>query len=437
MIPRIFTSATSFGALAIILVSAAFAISTPIQADGDILEPSAVDQKALGHAFTVYTGPPVRFEKNAIAWNLRAGKDYLLRTINEEYGGVHKYYWVASDSFEPRLYSTYSATALYTLLKYQRKFGKDEVILGASNKIIQFILSMQNMDKKSKAFGAFHYSFAIDTQLKDNKFVVGTNSKTIYALLELYALTSDRHYLETAIRSANWLLTMQAVNGKMQSYQRLAKNGKWRNSKKFSLLYNSEALSAFSRMYSHTQDRRYLLAANKIATILKNEQRTQGCYMGDDYRPPNTISSSWFLMSLLDIYRATGEESYWRPISRCSDNLIGKLIDEPDNESNHGRWTGTSYSSGNAWSDEVLTEINLYCQNRRKTDCEKYVEAPMKNFHWLDTLTYSERNPQLTLNPKRANGGIIRNRSANRLEVRTDSVAHAMNAYINFFDRLK
>ena len=184
-------------------------------------------------------------------------------------------------------------------------------------------------------------------------------------------------------------------------------------------------------MYTHTNDERYLLAAQKIASNFDGHVKEQGCYVGDDYRVPNVVSSAWLLMSLFDYYKASNDDKYLQIVINCSEEMLSRQVDS-------GRWQGTGYaSSGNAWVDEVLAEIYVFCVDENMTGCEKYKESIIKNFYWLDTLTYSEDKQFNPANESNANGGIARSYARGKMEIRTDSVAHALNGYIKIFDELE
>ena len=87
---------------------------------------------------------------------------------------------------------------------------------------------MQNKEEGNKAYGAFYYSYFLESKEKEKKFVVGTTSKTIFTLLKLYELTNDDKYLESAELGADWLATMQKSDGSMKPYIRYdAEDGKW------------------------------------------------------------------------------------------------------------------------------------------------------------------------------------------------------------------
>lgn len=382
-----------------------------------------------GEAYEVKGGVvPVRvLTKKLIKEEIESGKDYLYRVIHPEKGGVYKYYYPEEDEFDNRLRTTYTATLLYSLLKAD-ELEKDEQIEKVIRDAGEFIFFMQEEELK-KAKGAFHYSFNLEDGRKDDKFVVGTNSKTIYTLLKLYERTGDEKYLRSARGSADWLLEMQEPNGKMKSYVRRRDN-KWFYSTKYSVLYNGEVLSALSRMYRATGEERYLEGAEKIALNFQNMVETEGCYVGDDYRNKNPISSAWVVMSLLDYYRASGEKEYREIVFECSDALLKRQFTDKEEILYYGRWPGAYSTSGNGWMCEVFSEVHDFCLEQGRERCSDYKKAVALAARWIMERTYDPVNSYFFKNEK-ALGGAFWNRSDNY--VRTDSVAHALNGYVNTF----
>jgi len=373
-------------------------------------------------------------DKELIKEKIKQGKEYLLRMIDENENGAHKYYYAVNDSFENRLHTIYTSSLIYTLLKIHN-FEKNDSLLEQIFKSAEFVFSMQNKEKGKKGYGAFYYSYFLDSKEKEKKFVVGTTAKTIFTLLELYKLTGDSKYLESAELGADWLITMQKPDGSMKSYLRYSDDGKWVSNTKESLLYNGQVLSAFSRIYDATKKEEYYEAAKKIAENFTQKIEKEGCYLGDDYRTKNPISSSWAVMSLLDFYKISREQSYKDIIFKCSEEFLGRQIINSDDILDNGRWQESYSTSGNGWISEVMGEVYKFCKEQGGNDCDKYKNAMIKAFRLLIQNTYSEENTYFLKNPEMAKGGVFWNRD-NRY-IRTDSVCHGLNAYLGIIDDLE
>jgi hypothetical protein len=286
---------------------------------------------------------------------------------------------------------------------------------------------MQHRDEDSPRDGAFHYSYFLGKDKKEDHFVVGTTSKTIFTLLKLHERTGDDRYLEAARRGADWLTTMVRDDGSVKPHVRLKDEGNWVTSTQSSTLYNGQTLSALSRMHRATGEPHYKEAAERIALYLQDKVTREGCYIGDDYRTPNPISSSRAILSLIDFERAWISESVRDLIFRCSDELVKRQITEGDAE-NFGQWRGAFSSSGNGWVAEVLMEVYRYCEEVQGRECGRYRASAMRGVPWLARHTYGEENSALLPNPARARGGIFW--SMKEPYVRTDSVSHGLNAYV-------
>jgi hypothetical protein len=381
---------------------------------------------------------PVRtLDKAMLRRRIDEGKAYLLRVIDfgpgSRLGGVHKYYHAPGDTFEDRLHTIYTASTIFTLIKLHAH-DKDEGLRKAIDHASKFLLSMQSREPGQRSHGGFHYSFDLQQQKPERKFVVGTTSKSIFTLIELHALTSDEKYLDAARLAADWLLTMLQPDGRVNSYLLQKPDGSWVVSRKESMLYTGQVLSALSRTYRATGDKQYLGAASRIAEYLTSKIAGDGCYLGDDYRKPNPISSSWAILSLLDFVKASDAPEVEALVFRCAKELLGRQIRDAGDVYRYGRWRGSLSSSGNGWLAEVMSEVYLHCEKTGKSGCAKYEEAIVEVMRLLMQYTYAPENAFVVKNPERAIGGVFWN--VRDRYVRTDSVCHAMNAYVYMIDHL-
>lgn len=377
---------------------------------------------------------PVRaLDKALLRRRIDEGKAYLLRVMDAKLGGVHKYYHAPGDGFEPRLHTIYTASTIFTLLALHAH-APDERLREPIERAARFLLSMQSLAPGQRSHGAFHYSLDLERQEPEPKFVVGTTSKTIFTLIDLHAFTKDRKYLEVARLAADWLLTMQQPDGRVRSYLRRKPSGSWLVSRKESLLYTGQVLSALSRLHLATRDAKYLGAAGLTARYLSAKVASQGCYLGDDYRKPNPISSSWVILSLFDYARASGDAQMRAMAFRCADELLARQIRDPDDVYRDGRWRASLSSSGNGWLAEVLAVLYRDCLANDPGDCARYRDAVVRVIRLLMQYTYAPESAFLVANPAMATGGVFWN-TRDRY-VRTDSVCHAMNAYVYMLDHL-
>jgi len=365
-------------------------------------------------------------DKELVLEKIRQGKEFLYRMANEEEQGFYKKYDVLDDSFEERLYTPYSASIIYTFL-YIYDLEKDEEILEHIPAWGGFLLSMQNKDKGDKAYGAFSYSFYLDKNEKERKFVVGSSALSIFTLLRLYELTDDSRYLESAKLAGDWLATMQNPDGSMKAYLRYS-NGKWSYGEKLSLLYNGQVLSSLSKLYGATNDKKYYDVAQGVARLFAEKYEKEKGYIEGEYRSKNPISNSWVVMSSIDFYKASPDERYKGIIFELSEEILANQKDEEDDLLYYGGWGGAYSSSGVGWISEVTAETYRFCKEERGEDCDKYKQAVIKAIRWLIQNTYSEENTFFLKNPEKAIGGVFWNK-LNKY-VRTDSVCHALNGYI-------
>ena len=376
-------------------------------------------------------------DKELILQKIKQGKEFLYRMENEAEHGFYKKYDTLNDSFENRLHTVYSASIIYTFL-YIYDLEKDEKILDEASDWADFLLSMQNKDKKDRNYGAFHYSYFLsDSGEKEKKFVVGTAALSIFTLLRLYDLSGELKYLESAKLAGDWLVTMQKPDGSMKPYTRYS-GGKWVYGTKLSLLYNGQVLSSLSKLYKVTGDKKYYEAAKGIADLFAEKYEKEQGYIEGEYRTKNPISNSWVVMSLMDFYKVNQNDYYKNIIFELSEEILKNQKNDSDDLLYYGGWGGAYSTSGIGWIDEVMVEMYIFCKAQNVDDsvngCEKYKDAVVKAIRWLVQNTYSEENTFFLKKPEKAIGGVFWNK-LNKY-VRTDSVCHALNGYIRIIDDL-
>lgn len=369
-------------------------------------------------------------DKELIGQKIEQGKEFLYRMMDEEEYGFHKKYDVLNDDFENRLHTVYSASIIYTFL-YIYDLEGDKEILEHLADWGNFLLSMQNKNKEDERYGAFHYSFYLDSKEREKKFVVGTSALSIFTLLRLYNVTDDSRYLESAKLAGNWLTTMQEPDGSMKAYLKYS-NGEWVYGTKESLLYNGQVLSALSKLYRATGDKKYYDTAKRIAQRFREKYEKEKGYIQGEYRSKNPISNSWVVMSLMDFYKAEDnildKAGYKNIIFELSEKILENQQKNTDDLLYHGGWAGAYSTSGTGWISEVMAETYRFCNKERGEDCDKYKDSVIKAIRWLIQNTYSEENTFFLKNPEKAIGGVFWN--GLHKYVRTDSVCHALNSYV-------
>ncbi len=395
-------------------------------------------------------------DKNLIYQKINEGKEFLYRMEHQDKHGFYKKYDVLNDRFENRLHTVYSASIIYTFLyiyDLEKDFcselsepGEHECgreILKRLSDWGNFLLSMQNRDEKDERYGAFHYSYYLETKEKEKKFVVGTSALSIFTLLRLYEFTNNPEYLESAKLAGNWLTTMQRPDGGMKSSETYS-DGQWLTNQKESLLYDGQVLSALSKLYKVTGDEKYYQTAKRIAQRFVDKYEQERGYIQGEYREKNPISNSWVVMSLMDFYKATRAYNeaeaadlirYRNIIFELSEKILKNQRDDSKDLLYFGSWRGAYSTSGTGWMTEVMTETYKFCQAERKENCRQYKDGVVRAIRWLIQNTYSEENTFFLKNSEKAIGGVFWNR-LNKY-VRTDSVCHALNGYVLIFNDLE
>ena len=340
-----------------------------------------------------------------------------------------KRYNSRTDERDTDLRTIYTASSLFTLLEINSAFP-DPVI---ENKIVpmgEFLLMMQ--EKSGENAGAFHYSYNKKTGSKDNRFVVGTASKTIFTLLLLHQRTADPKYLAAAVAAGNWLMTKVDANGRVNPVARYSKNKKtWIQLKKQSFLYSGQVLSALSRLYKATGNKAYYNKAELIANRFVTHVEKEGAFVGDDFRSPNSVSTSWMVMALTDYAKVNPAASYRRTITRCSAELLERQANDADDAFNNGRVVDLISASGNGWVNEVMTVLYPFCKKERMPGCDGYKQFIVSSSRWLMQNVYTPVNGYAVKNPANADGGAIPNFLGKI--VRTDAVCHGGNSLVGLY----
>lgn len=368
---------------------------------------------------------PVRqLDTALLKTRIQAEKAYLLRIMDPNLHAFFKRYNSKQDKKENKLRTIYTASSLFTLLKVNDVFP-DPVIKKQIEPIAKFLLSMQ--EHTGDELGAFHYSYNKETKQKDNRFVVGTASKTIFTLILLYERTHDAKYLNSAKEAANWLIKKVDAQGHVNPVVKQV-NGKKVQKTKQSFLYSGQVLSALSRLYAVNKDPAYYETATHIAERMAKTVENKGAFIGDAYRTPNSVTTSWVVMGLLDYAKINSDPRYRKIITSSAQALVQHQINAPWDAFNEGRLMDIITTSGNGWVNEVMTILYPFCKDQKMAECASYKRFIVHSSRWLVQNVYTEQNMFAIKNPSVAEGGVIRNFA--QKSVRTDAVCHGLNSLV-------
>lgn len=367
--------------------------------------------------------------RSVIEQQLARARHYLLNVMDPQLHGFPKTFDAITGIPENRLRTIYTASSLYTLLKLD-SWKPDPAIEKQIKPIAGFLLSMQCM--QDPCTGAFYYSYYPAEKHHQQRFVVGTASKTIFTLIDLWKRTHDQRYLDAAVRAANWLVTMVNKNGTVNALLEKV-DGKWHRETDFSFLYSGQVLSALSRLYKVSPDERYRKAADRIATLFRKRlAKAGGKVMGDEFRTPNSVSTSWVAKSLYDYSRIDDNPANHKAVFKAFDAVLANKVNTPDDPYYDGSIYDDPSSSGTGWVNEVLIDVYHLCKEDGRSNCNRYVNAMIHISRWLIQRSFSEANTFALRNPQQALGGSIRNYG--QTTVRTDAVCHGNNSLLGLLE---
>jgi hypothetical protein len=357
--------------------------------------------------------------------SIAAQKDYLLRQIEPIHKAFFKLYNAATDRAETRLRTTYTASGLWTLL-LMNDHAPDPRIAALIAPMADFLLSMQAQDGAQK--GAFHYAFEPAGKIRQQRFVVGTTSKTVFTLLELHRRTGEKRYLDAAVLAGQWLAARVRKDGRVVATTIWSPTKKrWVRFRRESILYTCETLSALSRLQLIQPQPLFHDAAERIAKRLLAKASASAFFVGDDYRKANNISTSWLTMSFLDFARVSDDPNYIAAVFTSAHVLSRRQVHDTG-ALDFGRYQDTWASSGNGWINEVMVEVVKRCRAMAREDCAIFEADLLRASRWLVQNTYRPENSFHIANPARASGGSIRDSVSEA--VRTDAVSHGGNSLI-------
>lgn len=368
--------------------------------------------------------------KASLQEQLDNSQHYLVTAMDKKYHGFYKLYYAASDTAQRKLRTVYTASSLYTLTKLYSS-NHDQNLFNLFKPIAHFLLSLQL--KSGSNAGAFYYSLDPKTEEKQPNLVVGTTSKTIFALLELYKLTKEDQYLSAAKKGGDWLLTRIKSDGKVIPITTLVQ-GSWQMDEAQSFLYSGQVLSALSRLYALTHDSRYYQGAAAIAQHFKIEVQRQGLLLGDAYRSKNSISTSWVLMSFIDYAHINPDKSYHELIQQLANKLLSLQIKDNQDLFTYGRYRDTRKASGNGWINEVMGQVYQFCLTEQLGNCKPYQQSMILSSRWLIQNSYSKTNNYDVKNSNKALGGFIGYFLFKT--VRTDAVCHGINGLLSLLQSI-
>ncbi len=351
-------------------------------------------------------------------------RDFLLRSYHKDTGGFYKIYYPESDIYPSEVNTVYSASSITSLIKindYEPQPHIEEMLSNWTG----FLLSMQS--RENGTYGAFHYSYDFTSRKKLERFPVGTSALTSLVLLDMYDRTNNASYLESAELAGAWLVSMQKSDGSVYSLTEKT-GGQMRVGKDISVLYNGQTLSALSKIYIHSPQEKFSISAKKLRDWMVGKIKNEGCYLSDDYRTPNPISSGWGIMSLISFYDAEPDAETEQIIMKCGEELVGRQIKDETDPINYGRWQDSYSTSGTGWLGEVMMATHAFCLKHNGANCGRYLESARKASGWIIRRTYTSQNSAGLPDPANAEGGIYWD--SNNGFVRLDVQCHAMNTYV-------
>lgn len=356
---------------------------------------------------------------------IQNSQQFLINTMDPQLFGFFKFYNAQTDTHENLLRTIYTSSSLYSFIKLY-KMNQDPNLVKYFKPIADFILARQAQDGPNA--GGFFYGYNPVDKKKSCLIVVGTTSKTIFTLIELNKFyPNEPKYLASARKAGDWLLTRISPEGLVFPVAS-CKTGKWIDHQEQSFLYSGQVLSALSRLYKETHNPLYYEGASKIAQHFLDEVKKQGTMLGDDYRPQNSISSSWVMMSLIDFAQVDKDPIYTSTIQAIAKTLLARQITNPDDVYNNGRYLDAMTASGNGWINEVMGVLYNFCEDKQLGSCTQYHQAAIRTSRWLLQNAYTSQNTYNVKNPARAIGGFMTNFTTNT--VRTDAVCHGVNSLI-------
>jgi hypothetical protein len=390
---------------------------------------SIVDDRGAGRELLGDVVAIRQLDRSVVERQLERAKHYLLGIMDAQLHGFPKTYDASTDVPEDRLRTIYTASSLLTLLKLDA-WKPDPAIEAQVQPIADYLLSMQCQEGPCR--GAFYHSYFPAEKRREERFVVGTASKTIFTLLQLWRRGQDPRYLRAAEQAGEWLTTMVNSNGSVNAALEW-KDGKWQTETQFSLLYSGQVLSALSRLYAVDQNERYRKAADRIAALFRGKVAgAGGGVLGDAFREPNSVSTSWVAQAMYDHSRIDTTRSDHEIVFRAMDAVLANQVDAPFDPYYDGSIFDDPSSSGTGWVNEVLVDVNHLCQEDGRGDCERYRQAMVRASRWLIQRSYSEPNTFALRNPARALGGAIRH--YDETIVRTDAVCHGSNSLLGLLE---
>ena len=169
-------------------------------------------------------------------------------------------------------------------------------------------------------------------------------------------------------------------------------------------------------------------AARRIAERLLAQAVASNYLAGDDFRRPNSISTSWLSMAFLDYANVDSAPKYSDAVFEAAQTLVKMQLQDPANALDYGRYRDTKTTSGNGWINEVLVHVYQRCLEIKRGDCVDYAQSMKRGTRWLIQNIYTPANSYHIPNPARAQGGSIRNSKTET--VRTDAVCHGGNSLV-------
>jgi methionyl-tRNA formyltransferase len=224
------------------------------------------------------TGYPLGRVKKAMGWFLNSGiqnptgaKDVDGKDVG---GGFNAWFNPTSKKFS-YIYTEISGYAITTLVYFFKEF-KEQIFLDKAKHVGDWLLSIQDVS------GAFPTAFYFDNkENKPKEFVTFDIGMVLNGLVNLFRETNEEKYLNSAKKTADWLLKYIKEDGSiaaMVDYEG--------NAKDYDLTWSTQSGSFHSKigigllnLFDITKEQRYKEAAVGLCNFALTKQKKDGQFL--------------------------------------------------------------------------------------------------------------------------------------------------------------
>lgn len=296
------------------------------------------------------------------AKNLQITMKFLMDSLDKRNGGSRAYFSRIYNPFSgwSHMYPETTGYIIPTFIKYGKKFNK-RMYINKAIRMADWLLSVQ-YDDGSFPGGLYKKSIANKSIFNSAQIIIG--------LANIYNETKEEKYLESSIKSANWIVENQNIDGSWSRYN---------YKQDYSPSYYTRVAWPLLMVWKLTENERLKGAAIKSLNLIDNRKSKNGFIEHSGFEE-NTYAFTHTIAYVIRGFIESGEILQINKYVETAINWANTIMEEFEI---NGKLPGSYFdNSKKVYSFECLTGYSqlaiIWLRIFEKTEDQRYINSAIK-----------------------------------------------------------